>query len=73
MKSCPSGTTGCNGKKRPARGETWVPYLLSRFNVSDCMQQEVGPVEHNRTVGVTAVIEQRHTGEKKKKENTVAL
>ena len=59
-------------EKEASQWETWVPYLLSCLNVSDCTQQEVGPVEHTRTVGVTAVIEQRHTGEKKKKENTVA-
>ena len=54
-------------EKEVSQWETWIPYLLSCLNVSDCTQQEVGPVEHNRTVGVTAVIEQRHTGEKEKK------
>ena len=57
--------------KEVSQWETWIPYLLSCLNVSDCTQQEVGPVEHNRTVGVTAVIEQRHTGEKEKKKRRI--
>lgn len=44
----------------------WLAYLLPCLDVTDRAQQEVGPVEHNGTVGVTAVIEQRHTAGKKK-------
>lgn len=38
-------------------GDKQVAYLLSGLNVPDCSQQEVGPIEHNGTIGVTAVIE----------------
>lgn len=54
-------------QKKARHWEKQVAYLFSCLNVPDCSQQEVGPIEHNGTVGVTAVIEQRHTGGKRKK------